>query len=65
VGQRILGDVAFDEVAPKASLIAPATGGVGPCTIAMLLKNTVAAAQAQSTRAQSPAPEPAYLRGIA
>ena len=37
---RLQGDVAFDEVAPKARLITPVPGGVGPMTIAMLLENT-------------------------
>lgn len=45
-GRRVVGDVDFDEVAPKASLITPVPGGVGPCTIAMLLKNTMQAARA-------------------
>jgi methylenetetrahydrofolate dehydrogenase (NADP+) / methenyltetrahydrofolate cyclohydrolase len=44
-GYRLVGDVAFDEVAEKASWITPVPGGVGPMTIAMLLKNTVAAAR--------------------
>ncbi|MCA2005361.1 MAG: bifunctional methylenetetrahydrofolate dehydrogenase/methenyltetrahydrofolate cyclohydrolase FolD [Ignavibacterium sp.] len=39
-GYRIVGDVAFDEVAPKSSFITPVPGGVGPMTIAMLLSNT-------------------------
>uniref|UniRef100_A0A832DMT0 Bifunctional protein FolD n=1 Tax=Ignavibacterium album TaxID=591197 RepID=A0A832DMT0_9BACT len=39
-GYRIVGDVAFDEVASKASFITPVPGGVGPMTIAMLLSNT-------------------------
>ena len=43
-GYRLVGDVAFDEVAEKASWITPVPGGVGPMTIAMLLKNTVTAA---------------------
>ncbi len=38
-GYRLTGDVAFDEVAEKASYITPVPGGVGPMTIAMLLKN--------------------------
>ena len=37
---KLQGDVAFDEVAPKARLITPVPGGVGPMTIAMLLENT-------------------------
>jgi len=39
-GYRIVGDVDFDEVSKKASYITPVPGGVGPMTIAMLLKNT-------------------------
>ncbi len=42
-GTRLVGDVDFDEVAPLASYITPVPGGVGPMTIAMLLKNTVKA----------------------
>ncbi|HLC21702.1 MAG TPA: bifunctional methylenetetrahydrofolate dehydrogenase/methenyltetrahydrofolate cyclohydrolase FolD [Candidatus Methylomirabilis sp.] len=38
---RVVGDVEFREVAEKASLITPVPGGVGPMTVAMLLKNTV------------------------
>ena len=44
-GYRLVGDVAFDEVAEKASAITPVPGGVGPMTIAMLLTNTLRAAQ--------------------
>jgi methylenetetrahydrofolate dehydrogenase (NADP+)/methenyltetrahydrofolate cyclohydrolase len=43
-GYRLVGDVAYDEVAPKCSAITPVPGGVGPMTIAMLIKNTVIAA---------------------
>jgi methylenetetrahydrofolate dehydrogenase (NADP+)/methenyltetrahydrofolate cyclohydrolase len=39
-GYRLVGDVDFDEVSKKASYITPVPGGVGPMTIAMLLKNT-------------------------
>lgn len=39
-GYRIVGDVDFGEVSKKASYISPVPGGVGPMTIAMLLKNT-------------------------
>ena len=42
-GYVIKGDVAFDEVAQKASHITPVPGGVGPMTIAMLLQNTLLA----------------------
>jgi methylenetetrahydrofolate dehydrogenase (NADP+)/methenyltetrahydrofolate cyclohydrolase len=37
---RLVGDVAFDEVAPIASHITPVPGGIGPMTVAMLLQNT-------------------------
>lgn len=39
-GFRLKGDVAFDEVSPKCSWITPVPGGVGPMTIAALMKNT-------------------------
>jgi len=42
---KLAGDVAFDEVAAKASHITPVPGGVGPMTIAMLMKNTLDAAK--------------------
>lgn len=42
---RLIGDVAFDEVAPKCAAITPVPGGVGPMTIAMLMANTVTACQ--------------------
>ena len=44
---KLCGDVAFEEVAAKASAITPVPGGVGPMTVAMLLKNTVEAASYQ------------------
>lgn len=44
-GYRIVGDVAYNEVSPKADFITPVPGGVGPMTIAMLLKNTLLAYQ--------------------
>lgn len=40
-GYRIVGDVDYEAVAPKTSYITPVPGGVGPMTIAMLLKNTL------------------------
>jgi methylenetetrahydrofolate dehydrogenase (NADP+)/methenyltetrahydrofolate cyclohydrolase len=46
-GYRLVGDVAFEEVAPKTTAITPVPGGVGPMTIAMLLKNTLKAYQYQ------------------
>ena len=45
---RLVGDVAFDEVSAKASMITPVPGGVGPMTITTLLKNTLLAAQLQT-----------------
>ena len=44
-GSRLVGDVCFEEVKEVARAITPVPGGVGPMTIAMLLKNTVRAAQ--------------------
>ena len=44
-GWKLKGDVAFDEVAPKCSFITPVPGGVGPMTIASLLKNTLLSAE--------------------
>ena len=46
-GFSLKGDVAFDEVAKKASYITPVPGGVGPMTIASLLKNTLLAAKGE------------------
>lgn len=42
---KLYGDVAFDEVAPKASFITKVTGGVGPMTVAMLMNNLVDCAE--------------------
>ena len=44
-GYKLVGDVDYDEVAPKSSHITPVPGGVGPMTIAMLLQNTLLAYQ--------------------
>ena len=46
-GFRLSGDVAFDEVAPRASYITPVPGGVGPMTIVSLMLNTLQAARLQ------------------
>ena len=46
-GWKLLGDVDFDSVANKCSFITPVPGGVGPMTIAMLLKNTLKSAKKQ------------------
>ncbi len=45
---KLCGDVKFDEVSEKASAITPVPGGVGPMTIAMLMKNTVKSARNRS-----------------
>ncbi len=45
---KLCGDVVFDEVSKKASFITPVPGGVGPMTIAMLMKNTLTAAKKQN-----------------
>jgi methylenetetrahydrofolate dehydrogenase (NADP+) / methenyltetrahydrofolate cyclohydrolase len=47
-GFRLVGDVAFDEVAERAKAITPVPGGVGPMTIAMLMQNTISACQHQT-----------------
>ena len=44
-GYRLVGDVDYAGVAPVASLITPVPGGVGPMTIAMLMRNTLKAAR--------------------
>ena len=47
-GYRLAGDVDFESVSKKASFITPVPGGVGPMTIAMLLKNTLLAREMRS-----------------
>ncbi|MCK4614536.1 MAG: bifunctional 5,10-methylenetetrahydrofolate dehydrogenase/5,10-methenyltetrahydrofolate cyclohydrolase [Thermoplasmata archaeon] len=47
---RLCGDVKFDEVKEKASLITPVPGGVGPMTVAMLMENTLRAALMQQEK---------------
>jgi methylenetetrahydrofolate dehydrogenase (NADP+)/methenyltetrahydrofolate cyclohydrolase len=47
-GYRLAGDVDFDSVSEKSAYITPVPGGVGPMTIAMLLKNTLLACQLKS-----------------
>ena len=44
--EKLVGDVEFESAAERASLITPVPGGVGPMTIAMLLRNTLEAAKA-------------------
>ena len=45
---KLCGDVDFEAVKEKASLITPVPGGVGPMTIAMLMRNTLTAAEIQN-----------------
>jgi methylenetetrahydrofolate dehydrogenase (NADP+)/methenyltetrahydrofolate cyclohydrolase len=60
-GRALVGDVDFDAVAPIAGRITPVPGGVGPLTVAMLLKNTVRAARLRprQTPARAAAPNEA------
>ena len=60
-GYRLVGDVAFDEVAEVAGAITPVPGGVGPMTIAMLLHNVLLAAKGQ---AQAGGPAAVWRRGL-
>lgn len=48
-GYRLVGDVKFDEVAPKCSYITPVPGGVGPMTIVSLMLNTLKACKNRSS----------------
>ncbi len=52
VVRKLVGDVDFAAVEPVAGYITPVPGGVGPMTIACLMKNTLSAARAQSTTVQ-------------
>jgi methylenetetrahydrofolate dehydrogenase (NADP+)/methenyltetrahydrofolate cyclohydrolase len=47
-GWKLIGDVAFDQVAPKCSYITPVPGGVGPMTVVSLMKNTLKARRQNS-----------------
>ena len=47
-GWKLLGDVSYNQVKDKCSFITPVPGGVGPMTIAMLLRNTLIAAKSKS-----------------
>ena len=42
---KLIGDVDFNNVAQKASIVTPVPGGVGPLTVAMVIRNTLYAAQ--------------------
>lgn len=46
-GYRLVGDVDFESAKGRVSAITPVPGGVGPCTVAMLIKNTIAAYKLQ------------------
>lgn len=48
--KKTVGDVAFEEVSQKAGWITPVPGGVGPMTVAMLLKNTLRSAELLATK---------------
>jgi methylenetetrahydrofolate dehydrogenase (NADP+)/methenyltetrahydrofolate cyclohydrolase len=50
-GYRLVGDVDFEQVAPKCSAITPVPGGVGPMTIAMLIANTLKACRGLTSKA--------------
>jgi len=52
-GYRLVGDVDFEEVSKKVAAITPVPGGVGPMTVAMLLLNTLKAAQSKTLAAVS------------
>jgi methylenetetrahydrofolate dehydrogenase (NADP+)/methenyltetrahydrofolate cyclohydrolase len=47
---KVTGDVQFESVSPKARAITPVPGGVGPMTVAMLMRNTARAARRQLSR---------------
>lgn len=50
VGNKVVGDVDFESASSKAGYITPVPGGVGPMTIAMLLKNTLKSAQSRMAK---------------
>jgi methylenetetrahydrofolate dehydrogenase (NADP+)/methenyltetrahydrofolate cyclohydrolase len=55
-GTRLVGDVDYERVREVASWITPVPGGVGPMTVAMLLANTVQAAEAHESSPRDPVP---------
>ena len=59
---RLVGDVEFDEVSKKTSAITPVPGGVGPVTVAMLMRNTVLAARGMPRR-DDPGQLPLFTQG--
>lgn len=52
-GSRLVGDVDFEAAQSRASWITPVPGGVGPMTVAMLMKNTVLAAEKAAAKQHS------------
>src|SRR5207245_1818830 len=60
---QLVGDVDFDAASKRAHAITPVPGGVGPMTIAMLLKNTLGAAQRQVLGGERRPPPPSPGRG--
>jgi len=53
-GKRLVGDVAYQGAAKRASWITPVPGGVGPMTVIMLMRNTVLAAEKMLERLLQP-----------
>ena len=53
-GKRLVGDVEYEGAAKRAAWITPVPGGVGPMTVAMLLRNTVDGAKAARVKHNSP-----------
>jgi len=50
--KKLVGDTNYDQIIQKASFATPVPGGVGPMTVAMLLKNTITAASLTSQLGQ-------------
>ena len=49
VGDKIVGDIEFEEASKRAGFITPVPGGVGPLTVAMLMRNVIEAYRIQNT----------------
>lgn len=64
VDGKLVGDIDFNNVKDKCSYITPVPGGVGPMTIAMLMKNTLLAAINQQSRHESPSKFKQYLQDV-
>jgi len=63
-GQRLVGDVAYEECSAVAAAITPVPGGVGPMTVAELLANTLRSAEAKMASAPAAAPAPWPLQPL-